>query len=1189
MSTALRVLYVDDEPGLLGIGKVFLEKEGVFAVDTLTSARLALEQLKTAPYDAIVSDYLMPEMDGITFLKQLKASGNTTPFIIFTGRGREEVVIEALNEGADFYLQKGGDPKAQFTELAHKIRSAVSRRRTEKLAKDTERRLYDIINFLPDATFAIDSGGKVIAWNRAIEEMTGVPAIDMLGKGDYEYAVPFYGVRRPILIDLVSIPDEELTRDRYAIVKKEGDILIAETTLPRPMGRYSILLGKASILYNDEGKGIGAIESIRDITDQKRGEKELRTKHDELIGSYEQLAASEEELRYTIDEVTRQEQALRESEEKFRDIFENSVMGLFKTAPDGRMINANDALARMYGYQGAAEILNAGVNVGQFYANPEKRKELLHILAEKGIIENFETPHLKRDGTRFWVSITARAILDTEGNVLFYEGTNIDITDSKRVEEALIESETNYRQLVETTTDWVWKIDLEGYYTYSNSAIYDLLGFNVNEIVGSNAFPLIHPDDEQLIREMLKQCTDQKTGWQNVAIRWLHKDGSVRLFESSASPIINTDGQVTGFSGIDRNITERKEAEAALQRKSITLSILNEIISTANKSDDLPQLLNSILDESIRLLDFDSGGIYLVDHPTRTATVFLSKNLPPEFLSEIQVLPIDKKPYDKLFIQNEPIITENYAEISPEYSKKYGFHSMASIPLISKGVAIGALNIASTRRYVISEEEKTTLISIGRELGSTIERMASEEEAKKARDNLETLFNSIDEMVFVLDMQGNILAANDAVSKLLLYKPGELTGTNVLLLHVPERRDEALLIVQGMIAGTIDSCPVPVLAKDGTRIEVETKITRGWWDNQEVLIGVTRDITERKMAEDELVESERKYQGLFAAESDGIVVVDRKTGIIIDCNNAFPPMYGYHKEEVIGQLNTAISADPDIMQVTTKAGTGHIPVMYHKRKDGSVFPVEITANVLSLQGREVVIAAVRDITELRRAEEAIRQANRKLTLLSGITRHDINNQLTMLRGYLAILEEKHPDPALDEYFQKVATAAERISSMIRFTKEYEEIGLHAPVWQDCRTLVDTAAKEAPLGHVRVANDLPASSEVFADPLIMKVFYNLMDNAARYGGKITTIRFSALESGGNHILVCEDNGSGVPGVEKEQIFAPGFGKNTGLGLALSREILSITGITIHETGKPGNGARFEMTVPKEVYRVKIRIE
>jgi signal transduction histidine kinase len=234
-----------------------------------------------------------------------------------------------------------------------------------------------------------------------------------------------------------------------------------------------------------------------------------------------------------------------------------------------------------------------------------------------------------------------------------------------------------------------------------------------------------------------------------------------------------------------------------------------------------------------------------------------------------------------------------------------------------------------------------------------------------------------------------------------------------------------------------------------------------------------------------------------------------------------------------------------------------------------------------IQGVEGVI---HDVTEHKRMEDALALANKKLTLLSSITRHDINNQLTVQMGYLSMLEKKQLDPLQSEYSQKVSTAVNRIAAMIQFTKEYEEIGVHAPKWQDCHTLVDTAAKQALLGKIVVKNDFPAGQEVFADPLVVKVFYNLMDNAVRYGGKITTIRFHFEESGHDQLIVCEDDGEGVPQGEKEQIFERGFGKNTGLGLALSREILDITGITITETGVPGKGARFEMTVPKACYRI-----
>ncbi|HPD76565.1 MAG TPA: PAS domain S-box protein, partial [Methanoregulaceae archaeon] len=268
------LLYVDDEPGLLEITKLFLERRGNFSVDTSLSATDALQLPGIASYDAIVSDYQMPGMDGIAFLKAVREKFGDIPFILFTGRGREEVVIEAINNGADFYLQKGGDPSAQFAELAHKARQAIARRNAERSLVESEKRLADIINFLPDATFAIDRSGRVIAWNRAIEGMTGVPAARMMEKGDYEYAVPFYGKRRPILIDLIFEPDEKIA-GFYSGIIREGPTLTAETDLPHPKGIRINVLAKASPLYNREGAVVGAIESIRDITGLKHAEEDL--------------------------------------------------------------------------------------------------------------------------------------------------------------------------------------------------------------------------------------------------------------------------------------------------------------------------------------------------------------------------------------------------------------------------------------------------------------------------------------------------------------------------------------------------------------------------------------------------------------------------------------------------------------------------------------------------------------------------------------------------------------------------------------------------------------------------------------------------------------------------------------------------------------------------------------------------
>ncbi|MFA4826106.1 MAG: response regulator [Methanoregula sp.] len=233
--------------------------------------------------------------------------------------------------------------------------------------------------------------------------------------------------------------------------------------------------------------------------------------------------------------------------------------------------------------------------------------------------------------------------------------------------------------------------------------------------------------------------------------------------------------------------------------------------------------------------------------------------------------------------------------------------------------------------------------------------------------------------------------------------------------------------------------------------------------------------------------------------------------------------------------------------------------------------------------RESNQALEQENTERRRVEKALDEANKKLNLLSGITRHDINNQLLTLNGFVELLHGEISDPSLEHYFSRITKASSQITATIRFTREYEKIGIHAPVWQDLFTLVNSAEKGVIPGQVMLKNDLPAGREVFADPLIIKVFYNLIDNAIRHGGTITTIRFSFEARNGDWIIVCEDDGVGVVTEEKERIFDWEFGKNTGFGLPIIREILNITGITITENGEPGRGARFEIVVPPGKFR------
>jgi signal transduction histidine kinase len=220
-----------------------------------------------------------------------------------------------------------------------------------------------------------------------------------------------------------------------------------------------------------------------------------------------------------------------------------------------------------------------------------------------------------------------------------------------------------------------------------------------------------------------------------------------------------------------------------------------------------------------------------------------------------------------------------------------------------------------------------------------------------------------------------------------------------------------------------------------------------------------------------------------------------------------------------------------------------------------------------------------DISERRRAEDAIRLANRQLSLLNSITRHDILNKITIILGYLDLAESTSPNPDLAGYLENMESATRAIHSQIEFTRVYQDLGTHEAQWIDLDTIIT---------HLQVPAAITLESGVqgvfvFADPMLEKVFFNLLDNSIRHGQRVTRIRVSAHQSGRDLVVVWEDNGAGIAADEKERIFERGFGKNTGLGMFLVRDILSITGITILETGEQGKGVRFEMTVPRGMFR------
>ncbi len=1140
MAPAVRVLYVDDEQGLLAISKIFLERDGSFTVDTCTSAREALERLKTERYDAIVSDYQMPEMDGIGFLKQLKISENTTPFIIFTGKGREEVVIEALNEGADFYIQKGGDPKAQFAELSNKIRYAVTRRKVEEELSESQKRTAEIIEFLPDATFAINTEGVVIAWNRAMEIMTGLEKEKVLNKGNYEYSLPFYGERRPILIDLVLNPDE-MVAGKYPFIRKEGNNTISEISIPHfHDGRGAYLWFTASPLYNSQGVLSGAIESIRDITEQKRAED-----------------------------------ALVESEVRYRHVVEDQTEFICRFLPDGTHVFVNEAYCRYYG-MGRDDIIGTRF---QPIIHPDDRGQVARLFASLTVdqpLMTIDQRTIMPDGSTRWQRWVDRAIFQLDGSLKEYQSVGRDITATKQDEEALRESEERFRTLLER----VQSVAVQGYlpdYTvvYWNEANAHMYGYTAEEAIGRDIRELLVPvpaRDE--VTAAITRMAETGIPEPSAELEMLHKDGSlVPVFSSHA--VVKIPGRSTVQFCFDIGISDRKVVEDALRESEEKYRALSTMMRLM--CDNVPDM--------IWAKDLEKRYIFAnralcrgllnavdTDEPVGKNDLFFAERERTRHVEDPEWHTFGEicRDTDQVTMDaGTPQQFDEYGNVQGDYL----FLDVRKAPFLDEhGQMIGT--VGSARDVTVSKQLEVAL--------------------HESESFNRGLVENLPDYIVIYGQDGNLLFVNPASVKGLGYDEDTLVGSHVLSYVAPEYRDTvAAIMATRWRDGDKSPYEIDLVTKNGLRRSVIVKATPIQYKHNSAVLLLLNDITERKIAEDVTRRSEEKYREIFEHSVTGVFQTG-PGGQIVSVNDAFARMYGFFDaaEMLAADLNVGSPpyANPeDRQEVLHILGEKGILENYeapHLKRDGTKFWASINARMIRDADGSVLFyeGTIVDITERKEAEDALRQANKKLNLLSGITRHDINNQLIVLQGYLKIIEQEHPDSSHNQYFAKVSTAAKRISAMIQFTKEYEEIGVHAPAWQNCLTLVDAAAKQAPLGQVRVKNDLPANAELFADPLVVKVFYNLMDNAVRYGGKTTFIRFSALESDDAHLIVCEDDGVGVVAEEKAKIFNRGFGKNTGLGLALSREILSITGITFRETGDPGLGARFEMVVPKGAWRM-----
>jgi len=500
----ISVLLVDDDPALLEITRIYLTKNKEMVIDTAQSAGEALEKLKKTTYEVIVSDYDMPVQTGIEFLKTLRLSGDLTPFIIFTGKGQEQVAMDAINNGADFYLIRAGDPKNEFLALTHKIRKAVEQRHADLAIKESEERLRKLLYSLPSGVLVIDSETHVVLQaNPAALLMMGAKEQDILGKRCFGLVCPSEERQCPIT-DL----GQKFDSIERLLVRKDGAGIPVLKSVAR------ITLGKRPVL----------VESFIDLSEQKKVERELHESREK----YRTLVEEIHDMIWLID-----------------------AKGMFKYVSPRSITLLGYHPEELIGHSPSEFISFEDANYVRdiFTKNFEEHKEL-HLI---------ETHARTKDGRLIILESSAIPYYSKNGALLGYRGVSRDITEIKKGEEV----QALLAAIVTSSDDSVTSEDLHHIITSWNTGAERMYGYTREEMIGTNSHKMVPEEEMGALHDILQQVVKGEHVEHFNTFR-IRKDGKRVEISLSLSPILDHRGQIVGVAKIARDLTKQRETEKAL-------------------------------------------------------------------------------------------------------------------------------------------------------------------------------------------------------------------------------------------------------------------------------------------------------------------------------------------------------------------------------------------------------------------------------------------------------------------------------------------------------------------------------------------------------------------------------------------------------------------------------------------------
>lgn len=788
-------------------------------------------------------------------------------------------------------------------------------------------------------------------------------------------------------------------------------------------------------------------------------------------------------------------------------------------------------------------------------------------------------------------------IINSSGTDLFYENRIIavsndeaysfvrNISDRKFAEKELIGKTQNLSVLIQSLNEGILFADKNHKITLVNKVFCDMFQ------IDSDTDLLIGLDYAQVAKMSLKLMKDTDGFIEKLNTICISEIADLNdeiilnngnIYKREYLPV-HFKNEIIGHLWQYRDITSRKKREeyAVLQRD---LGFEMASKSTINEAMDL------VIESVMKINGIHATGIYLCENDDEVIRLKKQTGLPDDFISLVSTLYKGDLKFELIKSGHSHFgFTSEFENNSAELLILAGFYYSGFVPIIHENQVLGSINISSRTNSIIDQEGKNMLENIASMLGGALQRLKIENELQNSQRNLNLMFETIDDFLFILDENGNVIKTNPIVNQRLGYTSEELSGISVLELHPPERREEAAKIVGEMLEKKREVYLVPLFAKDGRRIPVETKVVLGKWDGMDVIYGISRDITERLQAEEKLRKIETRWQFALEGTGDGLWDINLKT-MEVYFSPQWKTMLGYSDSELENKYSEWESrVHPDDFQPTIHKleehlkGNTDIYMVEHRLRckngeykwildRGKVIEYTETGEPYRMLGTHYDISERKTFEEkLKKTIETEKELNELKSRFVSTASHEFRTPLAsilmlsdIVLNYQHRMDNNSVRDKIKSIKDNVIHLSEIVNDVLQLSKikegkvtfnpgDYDLITICANVINGYLTTLQTSE------ILQFKTNFKSLVLKIDKQLISQALSNLVSNALKYSNKDPRVIIELVEQKNEILLTVKDNGIGIPEEDQKHLFTPFFRagnvktkQGNGLGLTIAKE-------------------------------------